>query len=272
MNKISRAALAAAGLALGTLAAQAQSNPNPNDIVLGFNGVGSYDYLVDLGQVPTPPGTTLDLSSSISQFSSVFTGGNVGVTVGAVGGKTGTGAFSVGADVFSTQLRTGNNGAGVVGTETVFSKPFPASTISGAEADVLGLTLSAANPSGTPPTVAGQILATDTGSWSYNIAQSPTTVGAKGSSSFAQLMTPANPMSTMSSSTISLDLFQAVRTGNTTDNPWTYAGTLNLDFSSPSSPTLTFVSAVPEPSSYGLLAGAGLLVLALRRKLTGRIA
>ncbi|HEV2393656.1 MAG TPA: hypothetical protein VG146_14990 [Verrucomicrobiae bacterium] len=71
MDKITRAALAPAGVALSILTAQAQSNPNPNDIVLGFtSGTSANDYVVDLGQITAGSGS-LDLSSSISSTAKI---------------------------------------------------------------------------------------------------------------------------------------------------------------------------------------------------------
>jgi hypothetical protein len=58
---------------------------------------------------------------------------------------------------------------------------------------------------------------------------------------------------------------------STPSSAFTLEGTLNLDFTG-ASPVADFTPApVPEPSTYGLLAGAGLLLLALRRQFRSSI-
>jgi hypothetical protein len=259
MNKfIKTTMLVGASLTLGSAAARAQYVNN--DILVGFtSGTASSDYVIDIGQAFIGTTSQSDVSSffNSSTFNSIFTGGNVGVNVGAIGGLN-TG--STGSDVFNTQLRTGNNALGSVGTETVNPKPSPASTISSAAAIPPGLTQ-------------GQVTKSDLGSWTQKVAQDANTAGAA-AQNWTGLLGNQNPMSQMGSSTISLDLFESIRTGSLTAGNWTFAGTLSFDFSNPSAMKVTFDPvgevAVPEPSTYGLLAGGGLLLVALRRRLLAK--
>src|SRR5262249_44719333 len=101
--------------------------------------------------------------------------------------------------------------------------------------------------------------------WSYLIAQSATQSGIQGNQSYAGLLA-RNPMtSSLSGGVFSLDLFRATQANGV----FSFYGTLSLNLSGTSfGITYDPVSAVPEPSTYGLLAGAGLLVVALRRKLS----
>jgi hypothetical protein len=103
--------------------------------------------------------------------------------------------------------------------------------------------------------------------WTYNIAQSSSQPGTSSSSSLAG--ETANPMLNLSSGVVTETLWEATIGGsgrNKTASAWEDIGTFTINANTD---TVSFtgadVSAVPEPSTYGLLAGAGLLVVALRR-------
>jgi len=91
MNKIAKAAVVIAGLALVSQVAQAANN----DIVLGFTGNGAAnDYILNLGSATSVVGvgttTVHDLSSdfSLSTFNTTFSSIN-GTLMGAGGGLSG---------------------------------------------------------------------------------------------------------------------------------------------------------------------------------------
>jgi len=249
-----KAALLAVGVAMASQAVHAQISAN--DLILGFNqaGVSSSDYIVDLGNASTAAGvggsSVVDLSSAInmSSFNTAFAGGPNGVAVGIAGGNNGIGT----KDVFATQLRNG------LGTPSVAGSATPANPSSATFISTAAAAVNAISPLGVTPSSGST-------SWSTQVAPSPS-----GSGAFVNDI-GVNPESTITGSTIIEDLYQDNRSGSLGQTGWAYDGYFTLTFLSPSSESLTFTPAsfvpVPEPATYGVLAGAGLLALCLRRQL-----
>lgn len=252
------ALLAALGLASVT-AAQA-ATPNPGDLVLGFtqssgNPSGN-DYVIDLGSSFLGTSGVTDLSSliSLTTFNSTFSSVSA-VNAGVVGGIN-TGGD--GTEVWLTSLRNGSPASVTIpGTETKPSKITLSGNLSGAAA-VAGSVLL-----GTPSQ-------TDTGlgSWTQQIAKSPTLAGANTHNFVSYIGSSGNPLRNIGTSGILIeDLWTESNVGGTL-SAMTYDGFFTLDMTG-STPVFTYTGntvAVPEPMSYGLLSGAGLLLLSLRRQ------
>jgi len=109
-------------------------------------------------------------------------------------------------------------------------------------------------------------------SWSQLIAADSSHPGGNANNFSANVWgvgtgtTGTTPMSTFGASKIVVEqLWEDVlpASGN---GAWVLLGSLTIDFSG-GTPSITFdQAAVPEPTTYGALAGAGLLVLSLRRQ------
>lgn len=236
------ALLAALGLG-GITAAQAQ------DALLGFNDAGGTgnDYVIDLGAGSQfTPTATLNLSSlfNASTFNTAF-GATPDISLaaglaGQVGGATLIQSYAGGTP--AQNLPSGTP------TPSQLSVSFAA-----ASGIALGYYSSASAPT--------------TGSaWSANIAQSTSLGGLNGGTSLGN--NTGNPMGSFSSGDLTLALYESTKGGTLrapTASPWTEVGTLDVNLNSDSI-TYTGVAAVPEPTTYGLLAGAGLLIVSLRNK------
>jgi hypothetical protein len=248
-NLFYKAALAAALGYAGATTANAQINPN--DLVLGFSsqysGV-SQDYLVDLGQVPTTPNTALNVSgfdgvSFGSIFNSALAAG--AVNVGIVGGKDASSG-----DVIFSEL---DNGTGTSSTAGSGMPPVDTkSALQNGAAVPVGLTLGAVNQAANT-------------SFYYDVAQNPMTAGTSGTSSFTGYVD--NPLTTMSSSgDVVLDLWKDSWTLGGVSS-WTYDGNVTIGVSGGNLSAVYDVQAVPEPATYAICGGLGMVMLGLRRKL-----
>ena len=249
MKKLYKAALLAALGLTSVTAAQAQSAAT--DVFIGFNNAGSTnsaannDYVVDLGAAAQFTTTaTLNLSSSFNAttfataFGADLAGSSYGnynnVAVGAVHGATGI-------SVFTTALSPNTPNGGDF-----------ANLIAAAQAGVAGAL-------GT----GSQLIASGSGNWGTYISTSPNA----NAGTFAGLDN-ANPMQYLSSGTITEILWQSTQTGGgrfPTYSAFTELGTLAIDVNT-GSVIFTGVAAVPEPSTYALFGGAGLMLLAFRNK------
>ncbi len=228
--------LLAAGVAVASQAAYAQSSSD--DLILGFNeqGVASFDYIVDLGTASSIlGGANLSGAINMSTFTSTFTSPS-GVAVGVVGGDN---TASPVRDLYATTAHGASAPTTISGSQLSSAAAFPP-----------GITL-------------GQVSSGDGASWSTLVAPSSTD---NGSGTFASGIN-FNPMNAISGSSIVEDLWRNTRltpTGAATG--WVDEGSFTLTFIDANTATLTF-APVPEPSSiFGLCAGAGLLLLARRRK------
>jgi hypothetical protein len=248
MNKLAKAAVVVAGLALVSQVAKA----NDFDIILGFNGNGSTsDYVIDLGNANTSVGvggsSVVDLSSffNLTTFNSTFSSVN-GTLMGAGGGQTASNP---------TLYFTENRGS--LGTADTAGSSAPAFT------SVSGSRLAAGHFNAIPGmTSAGAnltIVNSDPNSWTSQVT-SPN----PGSLSADQGL---DASSQIGGGLIYEDLWRATKSGTTM--AWTYTGFLTFDTTG-SSDSLTFTPqglvAVPEPSTFGLFGGAGVLALAMRRQ------
>jgi len=163
-------------------------------------------------------------------------------------------AFSVFA---ATLTRTGSNAQNVQGTENGGVVP---TTIGSRTTLSAAANLVTSTPTGSPLASDPNSLATQSQSGTAG------TIANDAGATFSTL----NMLTTIFASTAQLDLFQDTR-GSAANGNYVYLGQLDLDLSG-ASPVLDFIpsgfvaSAVPEPGTYGVIAGAGLLALCFRRQ------
>lgn len=283
MNRFTKIALIAASAALATQAAHAQGFNN-GDIVLGFTEASAAnDYIMELGSyqsVGVGGSSVVNLSSIFSSgqgantFNSDFSGGLSGVSVGAAGGYNGSLSTTIN---FETVLRTSN-----FGTPSVAGSTAPGSyvrTVGSSGLGILGGMVNGINTYGqslaTPYSFgAGQSVSvahagvgTTASSWNNNVDSFTPPTSSWATSTGHEVDSAA------SGSVIVEDLWGAkISSGSYVFNQ--YEGYFTIDTSG-ASPSLTFTPsavAVPEPASYGLMAGAGLLLVSLRRQLARKSA
>lgn len=263
MKKIMKTALLAASAALVSHAAQA-GDFTADDLYLGFTySSAPADYIIDLGQGSTLLNATsvVNLSGDISMstFNSLFTSGAPGVSMGVVGGNATYPAS--GNDIYATELRSGGAGvASVPGSPNLFGPTTLSFPNNGTE---LGLGASAVNRMAPdlPVGAGGNFVSSNKVFTAYIVPSANET---------AQTLpgaTSINAMGTIDNSGVLYeDLWHA------TTSSQTYLGYLTLNLGG-SSPSLTFTpQAVPEPTVLTLLGGASLLLLTLRRRLSGKSA
>jgi hypothetical protein len=261
MNRITKMAIAMAGFALAVQGAIA--GVNNNNLVLSINnnsGGGTTEFTVNLGQISTFAGPNYDLSSFLSTFNSQYaSAGASGLNVGVAGGQNGQGGLSgAGNDVFTTTLRIGNGQYTTAGTEGAPSVIPTKANIANAGSVAAGTISFGSN----------QAIG-DSGTFTSVFAKDPLTPGTA-TPNFTGSLGGDNPLQQMTGSTISLDLWKDTVTSTGTTS-WVYQGDFTLDLSG-ATPSLIWDAAapVPEPATYGLCAGAGLLVLSLRRQLRSK--
>ncbi|HLH56756.1 MAG TPA: PEP-CTERM sorting domain-containing protein [Verrucomicrobiae bacterium] len=235
--------LAVAGMALMIDAAHAQYAAG--DLVAGFTSGSGNDVIYDLGQFSNfSNGETWNLLSALTSSPGGYANLN-GLNWGVVGAQS-TGLNSALKTVYST-VAHGQSTAPVNIPNT--------STFNGIATSVntIGQWVTAGSP-------AGIIASSDPASWNGE-----TIVGGSGTffNNYGSA-TPSDPNSatpaSFTSGSVVEDLY-GVKANNT-------AATLLGTFTLSSTGVLTFNAvAVPEPSTYGVLAGLGLLAVCLRRQL-----
>lgn len=236
------------------------------DIYIGFNDsaapttAGQNDFVIDVGSFAslqsdaTGNGGTVDLMSgnsglnqiSASTFASTFStayGSDSGalnnVTVGAVGALGSTLWQTAPVGVTPAAITTGDFGNAV-----------------GQPANL----------------VAGEYASTETTGFTYLVAENATIPGAEGSASVAAA-TGTNPMGQLANGDVVVQLWQVQETTglHKSVGNWAEEGYFTIDLtSSGTGDDITYTvgpfGVVPEPATYGVMAGGLLLALALGRR------
>jgi hypothetical protein len=253
MNKIIKTAvLASAGLAIASSSAMAASSYNDQDVLLSFFKSGaSSDLIVDLGPVSQyTPGTSFDLSTvgfSAASLLTQFAGNLNGVTWTAFAGNDLGAKNQVWATTASpTPIANANLNAIIVPTDAAINS-FGGNDIGGTAATpVVGTT--------TEFTVAT--------SYAFSATVYQGSHSGKIDGKFS-----ANTDLAASGSFVSTGYFDDVAAGT---GPSTLLGDFTINATTGDAQWNG--APVPEPAAYGLLAGAGLLALSLRRQFSGQVA
>jgi hypothetical protein len=273
-NSYKAALLAALGL-ISAVSAQAANNDLILGITTGSGSAGVNDLVVDLGQLSSfTAGESFNLGYTTAQLTAATTSGGLGGSIaawsaGIIGGQNGQtsgGHANVGNDVFTTTLDTGTPSNTAVGTPAYNNGASSLVNISVANIGGAGGVAAGFAGNGTQ----GIVSAGASTSFSGNIAVDPNTAGTLNPNFTGKVGLTDNPLATIGSSDIiTMDLWQDTVIGTgTTSTGMKYDGFFTLNLSG-ATPTLTYdeVSAVPEPSTYGMIAGAGLLLVSFRNKL-----
>jgi hypothetical protein len=249
-NLYKAALLAALGLAAITTAQASNS-----DFLIGFNDAAGptaaqNDFVIDLGSV-----TSVYNAAEAN-------GGSVNLWTGSIGALFTT--------AFSADGNYDNNVAvGLVEGNT------PASGIQLLQQTING------NPS-TPPTISasellagasyaqgvsvGESASGAAGTWSYQVAPSPISLGLIAANGDTVASATAQPLSYLSSGTVTETIYANTLSSSgrgATIGGWTEVGTLTVN---PDGSQIE-ITVTPEPSTYALLALGGLLVLSFRHRI-----
>lgn len=233
------------------------STVKAQDLILGFNDAAGpsnaqNDYAIDLGL--TGNALLADAAANNGTYNLS------GAVVSAFNTTSFTAATAFGNDANAlSDVAAGVVGGGnVVGgltytfqTSLAANPPF---------ASPSAQALAAANTA-IGGTATGVYSSTTSGGWTYGIATSPTALGANGNNVAADT---GNPLGQLTSGVLDLTLWDDTKTGglHPSAGAWVDDGTLAINLNND---TVEFTS-VPEPSTFGLFAGAGLLAVALRRQ------
>jgi hypothetical protein len=244
MNKLTTLKIALAAAALASQAAYAAPT---DDLVIGFTGSAANEYDVIIG---TATGGVVsyggDLNSLLTSGSlnSVFGSSLNGVSVGIGGGSVGSTA-----DLYVTQLH--------------------------GSAHPNNLSLAQVQGGG------GDFSQVDNGIlFAYPTGDGTSAIYGKGNiDSYSSVIAPTSSSSSLlgqtsinNNSAIAANTLQEDLWYNSKGTGWVLEGTFTLDVSG-ATPTLTFATvSVPEPTTYGIAAGLGLLVLSLRRQFSKKAA
>jgi hypothetical protein len=254
MKKSTTAALFFCGAALASQSAFGQYLAN--NLYMGFQnqaGGGTADYIINFGSASGIVGSSsvVDLSSdfSLANFNAVL-GSSSSMFGGVVAASNGNPP-----DLYVTQLRSG--GAG--------TPSLPGSISPGIlyRLDILTGYSDLSQLGMVAPSAGVGVLDT-TKSWE-NYVEPKLAIGTfYGDSGI-------NPDSAVGPATVLYeDLWYDSNNSSSVKKPFTYLGYFTLDLTG-NNASLTFTpSAVPEPSTLGLLGGAGLLLLSFRRRLGGK--
>jgi hypothetical protein len=258
MNKMRKTALLASlGLGLVALSASAANTYNPGDLVLGMRASGSQDLLVDLGSFSQYDAGARGGSSasftptawSSSYLSSTFSGGPSTVTWSVFGAlkDSGTGSTATAPDGSTLTHDTLWASAAGPGSSPWVVQSVSAQRASQVQVSALGNEYQTTGTS--LSSSAKQVSPSDTASY--------TTINGNGD------LNGTFQGSIEMTGAGTLDLYELA-------NPATQSGQNALflgSFVLGANDSLTFVP-VPEASTYGLIAAAGLLALSLRRQLS----
>jgi hypothetical protein len=226
---------------------------NSGDLILGFTSTHGNDYIVDVGMPILTPGAHTTFAngtgngfidaSAIAQVQSTVPG----MFAGAISSDFGAGTTP--PRVFTTTA----HGA---------APPNPLSSagaVNAASSIVSSLSEGVQASSGQA-------------SWQTIIAKSASLPGTSNPNNFVTQLggqtAGVNPLHTFVSSILVEDVWNETLTPSGGLTPWQFLGVLTMDLSG-SSPNVFFdaASPVPEPGTYGVLAGLGLLALSLRKQL-----
>jgi hypothetical protein len=245
-------------LALAAVLSQtARAQYTANDLILGFTQSGAQnDYIIDLGNANTAVGangsTLVDLSSLVNPatFNGTFAGGLAnGVAMGVVGGDQSL----AGRDVYITSLRS------AIGTPSVPGSTAPASLASTPMSSGVGDLATLVNGLQLSPGGSATPAQAAANSWSTLITSvTPPSFEAD---------TGRDPTGQATESAIYEDLYRG-----TPGAAMTYLGYFTFDTTSGASFTFTpsTSTSIPEPSTCMLVAAAGILVLAWRRRFSSK--